>query len=246
MKDYCIYRFTYKENITIFLQGFVIILILGYMFYQSAFGVIILSPAVLFYRKEKRNKRIAEQKWQLNIQFKDSIQSLSAALSSGYSVEHAFSEVYQDLQLLYDEDTFIMQELTYIINQLRMNITVERILSDFGERSGIDDIISFAEIFTAAKRSGGDLIKIIKTTGNTIGDKIEVKREIITLITAKKYEASIMKIIPLGILCYLTISSPGFLDPLYHNLPGIAIMTVLLGCYAGAYFMAEKIVAIEV
>jgi len=246
IEDYNTYHFTLKENITVILQGILIITVLGGLFYQSIFGILFLSPIIILYRKAKIKQRISTRKWQLNMEFRDGILSLSAALGAGYSAEHAFEEARRDLKLLYQEEAHIMQEFSYLINQIRMNITTEKALIEFGERTGVEDIISFAEIFATAKRTDGDLIKVIKTTSNTISDKIEVKREIITLVTAKRYEANIMKLIPMGILCYLYFSSPGFLDPLYHNFFGVAVMTILLSCYLCAYLLIEKIVAIEI
>jgi tight adherence protein B len=127
-----------------------------------------------------------------------------------------------------------------------MNQPVEVILKDFADRSGIDDIKNFAEVFDTAKRTGGDLIKIIRSTGNIIRDKIEVKREIITMITAKKFESNIMNLIPFGIIVYLRMFSPDFLSPLYHNLFGILFMTAILVIYYGISRIAMKITSIEV
>lgn len=45
----------------------------------------------------------------------------------------------------------------------------------------------------------------------------------------------------MGILLYVGNSYPGYFDPLYHNLEGIAIMSVCLGLYLAAVFMGEKI-----
>jgi tight adherence protein B len=59
-------------------------------------------------------------------------------------------------------------------------------------------------------------------------------------------EANIMKGIPVLILIYLSLSSPGFLSPLYHNVFGVIVMSVLLLFYLGAYLVIERIVAIEV
>ena len=246
IEDYNSYHFNFKENIKYLVQGALIASVFGILFYQSIFGIIFLSPIIFFYCKAKRKQQMKNRKWQLNLEFRDGILSVSAALNAGYSAEHAFEEAWKDLRLLYKKNSLIMKEFSYLINQIRMNITVEKALSDFGERTGIEDIISFAEIFSTAKRTGGDLIKVIKSTSNAINDKIEVKREIITLITSKKYEANIMNLIPIGILCYLYFSSPGFLDPLYHNLFGVIVMTLLLGCYLGAFLLSEKIMAIEV
>ncbi len=246
IEDYRYYRFTRTENIRCFLQGILFISALGYLFYHTVFAVLLLSPLVMVFRRKKREQRMEERKWKINQEFKDGIISLSAALSSGYSAENAFEEAWKDLKLLYKEDALIMREFSYIINQIRMNITVEKALNEFAERTGVEDILNFAEIFSTAKRSGGDLIKVIRSTANAISDKVEVKREIITMVTAKKYEADIMKIIPLGIIFYLQFFSPGFLDPLYHNILGKMVMSILLIAYLCAYYLADKIVAIEV
>jgi tight adherence protein B len=246
IKDYNAYHFTLKENIVVTFQGLTIVVILGFIFYQNIFGILVLSPTIILFRKAKKRQWTANRRWQLNIEFRDAILSLSAALGAGYSAENAFEEAWKDLKLLYEDNSMIMQEFSFLINQIHMNISVEKALMDFAERTGVEDILCFAEIFSTAKRTGGDLIKIIKTTSNTISDKIEVKREIIALSSAKKYEANIMKLIPIGILYYLYFSSGGFLNPLYHNLFGISIMSILLCCYLGAILLADKIITIEV
>jgi tight adherence protein B len=228
------------------LIGILIVIVLGILFYRNIFGIVCLSPLIIYIRKSKVKSMIKDRKWKLNLEFKDGILALSAALEAGYSSEHAFEEACRDLQRIYLEDSMIIREFTYIINQIRMNITIEKALKDFGERTGVEDIISFSEVFNTAKRTGGDLIHVIRITSNVISDKIEVKREIITLITAKRLEANIMKLIPVLILIYLSVSSPGFLDPLYHSLFGIAVMTIFLVFYLGAFLIIDKIVAIEV
>ncbi|MDF2513010.1 MAG: putative rane protein [Herbinix sp.] len=244
--DYNIYHLSKKENICYCLQGALIVIILGILFYRSILGILFLMPFIYFYQKYQIKNQLKNRKWKLNLEFKDGIQAISAALEAGYCAENAFEEAYKDLGQIYTDDAMIQKELSYVVNQLRMNITVEKALIDFAERSGLEDIKSFADVFSTAKRSGGDLINIIKVTSSMIGDKIEVNREIITLISAKRLEANIMKVMPLFILVYLSISSPGFLDPLYHNLLGILVMSVFLLCYLSAFLVIDKIIRIEV
>lgn len=246
IENYSIYRFSPGEFIKYLLQGMLITAIVGELFYRSLISVIPLSPIIIIYLKTKKKELISKRRWKLNLEFKDAITGLAASLSGGYSAEHALNDALKDLYLLYDSNSMIIKEFTFLVNQLKMNITIERALMDFGERTGIDDIISFAEVFTTAKRTGGDLVGIIRSTSNTINDKVEVKREIITMLAGKKYEAGIMKVIPLAIILYLSVSSPGFLEPLYHNVLGIAIMSILLLIYLGAYMLSEKIIAIEI
>jgi len=246
VENYNIYRFTFRERLKVILEGLLQTAILGYMFYKSLWGIIILSPLCYLHFLKKRNDLIDKRKWQLNIEFRDGINSLSAALNAGYSAEHAFMEAVKDLKKMYPKGSMIINEFAYIANQIKMNITVEKALSDFANRCGIDDIISFAEVFATAKRAGGEITQIIKFTGNIISDKVEIKREIMTLIAAKKFEATIMKYVPVGILFYLSCFSPDLLKPLYHNLFGIIIMTILLGIYLFTYRLIDKIVSIEV
>lgn len=219
---------------------------IGYLFYHHLIGILLLTPLLYLYLKHKKISLIKDRKWRLSLEFRDGILALSAALEAGYSAENAIEEAKKDLNRIYQEDAMILQEFTYMTNQIHMNMTVEKALEDFSVRSGIEDIQSFSEVFSTAKRTGGDLINVIKLTGNIINDKTEVKREIITLITAKRMEANIMKAIPLLILVYLSVSSPGFLDPLYHNVFGVIVMTVLLFLYLAAYLVIDRIVAIEV
>lgn len=246
VNDYNKYDFTLKENVKCIGQGVVVVFLFGILFYRNILAILFLSPLIYYYRKIKARGLINSRRWKLNLEFRDGITALSAALEAGYSAENAFEEALRDLQQLYDKDALIIQEFSCIYNQIRMNITIEKALSDFADRTGIEDIQSFAEVFSTAKRTGGDLINVIKISSNVINDKIEVKKEIRTLITAKRLEANIMKLMPLLILAYLSVSSSGFLNPLYHNIQGILIMTVFLFCYLGAFLLIDRIIAIEV
>ncbi len=235
-----------KETLADLLEGVARISLIGFLFYRSAFACLLLCPGIYLHLQKKRKERIARNQWKLNLEFRDGLAAISAALSAGYSAENALVEALKDLSLIYPRNAMILKEFAFMNNQIRMNITVEKALNEFGERSGIEDIISFAEVFSTAKRTGGDLIQVIRSTSATLNDKLEVKREILTLITAKKLEAEIMKSVPLGIIGYLTLSSPGFLTPLYHNLLGVTIMTILLFLYLGAMKAVNKIISIEV
>lgn len=246
MIDYTKYHWEKREFLTQFLQNMVLFCGIFYLFYRSLWIIILAVPMSYFAIKRKEKNLLENRKWQLNMEFKEAILSLCAALNAGYSIENAFAEAIKDLHLLYGEDSYIIPEFEYILYQIQMNQTVENVIEEFANRSGVEDISNFSEVVTTAKRTGGDLIKIIRTTGKTIGDKIEIKREIKTLITAKKFEAKIMNVIPLGIILYLLVTSPGFLDPLYHNFIGIVTMTTALFAYGVAYIWAEKIMDIPV
>lgn len=217
-----------------------------YLFYQSIVVVLfafILSVVLL---KNKTQDLLKKRKWEFTLEFKDGIISLSNSLNVGYSIENAFLEAIRDLSAIYPKDSYIIQEFQTIILRLKRNETIEDILKNLSERWNIEDVSSFVEVFITAKRTGGDIMKIIRSTSHNIGDKIEVKREIKTLISAKELEVKIMCTMPAAMIVYMWLFSPEFLKPMYHNVLGITIMTILLGIYAVAYSLANYMIQIEI
>ena len=99
---------------------------------------------------------------------------------------------------------------------------------DFAEESKVEDIIYFAEIFRYAKRSGGDLISIIRNTTQIIQQKEEVLSEIDTIISGKRMEQRVMSIIPAAIVVYLKFTAAEFIQPLYGNVYGAVMMTEIM------------------
>ena len=83
---------------------------------------------------------------------------------------------------------------------------------------------------------------IIDSAARTITEKLRVREEIVTLITAKQLEETIMAFIPAGIILYLNFAFDGFLDVLYDGVPGRVVMTVCLAVYAAAVAMGWYIV----
>lgn len=244
--DYNVYVMTTKEKIKCYIQGIIVIGIVLWIFYQSILIILIGSPLAYIFVKQQCKKKCRDRKWELTLQFREGVQALVAALSTGYSIENAFIQAIKDLRLLYVNETMITQEFEYIVYQIQMNIPVENALEDFARRSTVDDIKSLSEVFATAKRTGGDLVKILRSTSRMIGDKIEVTREIVTMMSSKKFEANIMSFIPIGIILYMKVSSPGFLDPLYHNIIGGLVMSVSLVIYMVSFTLMNRILAIEV
>lgn len=216
------------------------------LFYRSWIAFLLFAPGFLFFYKERKKRYINIVKKDLSIQFLTGMQSVSAALTAGYSVENAFNEALQEMEKIYSKEAIIIQEFSYITYQLKMNRNLEELLLDLANRCQMEDIRNFAEVFSAAKRTGGDLIVIIRNTVLGISQKEETRMEIETCLSAKRLEQRIMSGVPFMILIYVGITSPGFLDSMYHNPLGIGVMSGCLGVYLLAFLWGRKIVDIEV
>lgn len=186
-------------------------------------------------RKREKSKE------ELAAQFKECIVSVSASLRAGYSVENAFIDCINDMELMYGERSPICLELQLIRRGLSINISIEELLMDLGKRSNVEEILQFAEIFSIAKRNGGNTTEIIGNTTEIIGKKMEMKQEIETVLSGKKMELNLMRGMPFLILFYVEMTTPGYFDVLYHNLAGVFIMTVCLAAYLGAYLLGDSV-----
>ncbi len=245
-KDYNEYHFIMQDWVEYVLRVLVKGMLICYLFYDSFDALIILIPLGAFDYRIMKKKKIYQQKKELTLQFKEMIEALATALSAGYSLERSFEEAEKDLRLIYSSQAHIFRELDGILEGLKMNIPLEQHLTDFGRRSGVDDITNFANVVTVAKRSGGNLVKIIQKTVNSISDKLAVEEEIDTLIAAKKYEERIMMVMPYAIILYLRLTSGEFFDVLYHNIMGAMLMTIFLILIHIADLWAQRIMEIEV
>ena len=92
----------------------------------------------------------------------------------------------------------------------------------------------------------GRMDKILDDTVRRIRERIDTEQEIETAQAARKYEQQIMSLVPVGIILYLRFSFPGFVEQLYGNPTGIAIMSICLGIYLLAWWLGKRMVRIRV
>lgn len=220
--------------------------ILGLLFYRHILAILLMGCILGIYacREEKRRVWSGRQQ-EITLQFREGLQGISSSLSAGYAIENAFEEARKDLILLYGENSILEQEFLGITKQLRLNRPIEQVLYEFAEKWDTEDIRHFSQVFRTAKRTGGDLIAITHATSEKISQKIEIQREIQTMLAGKKMEGRIMSVIPLGLILYFWVSSPGFLDCFYLS-AGRIVSTILLLVYLAAYRWSERICDIQV
>ncbi|MFR8547885.1 MAG: type II secretion system F family protein [Lachnospiraceae bacterium] len=244
--DYRIYRLSASECVRFEAIYLLLDVAVSYLFFESALVFVLLLPGSVWFIREcskMLQKRRAEQ---IKKQFMDGIQMMAASLQAGYSAENALRESIKELVKVYEPNAIIIREFRLISAQLSMSRSLEELFLDFGRRSAVDDIRSFAEVLLTAKRSGGDLLAVIRNTVFCIRQKQETLQEIETSLSGKIMEQNIMSMIPIFILAYIKLTSPGFLDVMYGNLTGTAVMTICFLVYVGAYFWGKRIVRIEV
>lgn len=226
--------------------GVLYLAVLNYVFYRSMVLFALSLPgalaAPLLAKKELKKKRLRR----LRLEFRDAILAVSAGLDAGYSVENAFESAEKEMERVHGRDSMICGELSLLLSRLKFNRTLEEALEDFADRSTLTDVRSFSEVFLAAGKSGGELMKIIGRAAGTIGEKIRIEEDIRVATASRRMEQRIMSAVPICIVFYMETASPGFFAPLYETAFGRVLMTACLAVYLTACALSAKILEIAV
>ncbi|MCL6458219.1 MAG: type II secretion system F family protein [Gorillibacterium sp.] len=220
---------------------------IGLLFYANIWVASFFFFSGFFYPRLMMKNKVKKQREQFSSQFRQLLYSLSSLLSAGRSVENAFRDAASDLKMIYpDPKTAILLELERIVRKLEHGENIELALSDLSKRTGLEDIRNFADVFTICKRTGGNLVEIVRRTSNILADKMEVKQDIAVMMAQKRFESRVLGAAPIVVVAFLSFSSPDYMAPLYGNMQGVTIMTVAVVALCVCMWISEKIMDIEI
>lgn len=261
--NYKVYYMKPIEKLMYFLIAFVIGAAVGYLFYggigQDEFG----NPTKLTYIMNTvissavgigagiafipiRTKQIIKKRQDaLKTQFRDMLESLTTSLGAGKNVSDSFKSIYDDMKVQYEEDAYILKELEIILSGMTNNVDIEDILMDFGIRSGIEDIQSFANVFKICYRKGGNIKDTIRSTHEILSDKMEIAEDIETIVTGSKNEQNIMIVMPILLIAMMKMMSEDFAAN-FTTVSGIISTTVAVIMFISSYFIGKAVLDIKV
>lgn len=246
LPDYTVYRLSPKQRIVSFAAAAAVLFAIGYLFYQHIAFAVLLSCGGALYPRIRQKSLLAKRRAELGSQFKQALYSLASSLAAGRSVENGFREAIQDLQLLYpDMQTDLIREFKVICFRLENGEPIERAIQDFSRRAAIEDITNFADVFTTCKRTGGDLVEVVRRTSTMIGEKLDIQQEISVMVAQKRFESKAVMAAPFLFIAFLNVSAPDFLEPM-RGMAGYIVSTVALLALGACYWLIAKIMDIQV
>jgi tight adherence protein B len=239
--DYSVSPSGVFDHIAAFLIGFAAGFAVMFIFYKivllSVIGGALVGAVWIFV---SMNGSINKRKRKLRIQFYDLLEALSVSMRAGNPVSKALQSAREDLLLIYPDDSDIITELSIIIGKFQNSVPLADSFADFAERSGIDDIASFATIYATIEGKSNRADEIVRETQTIISDKMEIELEIETLMTAAKSEVNIMLFMPLVILGVIGYAGAGFMDAIYTTTVGRLVSTGGLVVFIISFIMARK------
>ncbi len=221
--------------------------LVAFLFYDLWWmSAVLFIPVSIFNGKRFLGKQKKEFEKRFSLEYKDFLRNLISGLETGFSVENAFSEAERVHRKLYENDSVLIDELHAINASVGLRMPVEKAFEAFSRKYPYEEVLSFASIFSFGKRLGGNYVENLRTTAKKLEEKVELKQDIAATFAEKQLELSIMSLMPMGIILYMRLGSPHFMEPVYHNPLGFVIMTACIAVYVAAVLIGGRVVDIEV
>ena len=234
------------DHILAFFIGLALGFAVTFIFYKAV--ILSIVAGVIFgviYIFTASQSAVRKRKTKLRVQFFDLLEAMSVAMRAGNPPLKALESAREDLSLIYTEDSDIIVELNIIIARFNNAVPLAEVFADFGNRSGLEDINSFASVYATIEGKSSRADEIVRETQQIIADKMEIEMEIDTLMTAAKSEVNIMLFMPLIVLGIVGYAGAGFMDAIYTTPVGRIVATGGLLIFIVSLIMARKFASVK-
>lgn len=203
-------------------------------------GVLIAVPAGWLAMRLIVSARISRRRAAFAEQLPDMLQVLAGSLKSGFSLPQALDAVIR-------EDTQpIAGEFSRALAETRIGGELEAALDRVADRMDSKDLRWSVLAIRIQRSVGGNLVEVLRTTGETMRERSAVRRHVRALSAEGRLSAYILIALPILLGAFLFLTRGSYMRPLYTTPLGLAMMTtavVLVG--VGSVWM-RNVVKVEV
>ncbi len=224
------------------------IFIVSVVFLKNIFLAVGLSGVSLYYPKHKLKEEKNKKRERLNIQFRDAMMSVANSLRAGNSLQTAIERCQEDLARIYrhEKNCPIIAEWEIMISELKLGKPLDEVLHSFKDRMDMEDVDTFVNSANIIMRKGGNMTEVLGNVATTIGDRIEVKRDIQTLTAGKRSEAKLLTLMPIVLVGIIMMLSPDYLAPMYDKPLGKMLAALGFLMLIANYFIGKSIINIDI
>lgn len=184
--------------------------------------------------------RISRRRAAFADQLPDVLQVLAGSLQSGFSLPQALDAVVR-------EDTQpIAGEFSRALAETRIGGELETALDRVADRMHSNDLRWSVEAIRIQRSVGGNLVEVLRTTGETMRERASVRRHVRALSAEGRLSAYILIALPILVGSFLFLVRDSYMRPLYTTPLGLAMMTVGLVLVVVGSMWMRNVVKVEV
>jgi tight adherence protein B len=185
-------------------------------------------------------QRVGRRESQFLSQLPDTLQLLAGSLQAGYGFMQAIDTVAKEAQ------PPASTEFSRVLAESRLGMPVDEALNSMADRVGSEDFRWVVLAINIQRQVGGNLAALLTTVANTLREREQLRRQINVLSAEGRLSAIILVALPFGLVGYISVVNPGYLQQLTSATIGkimIGVGLLLIG--VGIVWM-RKIIKIDV
>lgn len=175
-----------------------------------------------------------------NLQMVDGLNLMANAMKSGLSVVQALGIVVEQMP------NPMSQEFNLVLSENKVGVSVEEAFDNLAKRVNCEDVEMFVTAVNILKETGGNLAETFDTIVYVIRERLKVENKIKSLTAQGYYQGMMLLMIPPLLGLYFGFSEPGFMDPMFENPFGWAILTAIIIFEVAGYFVIQKVIKVDV
>ena len=169
----------------------------------------------------RRKRAFAEQ-------LDSTLQMMAASLRAGYSLLQAVQAMGAEA------DSPTKDEFSRVLNETRIGRPLNDSLIEVSNRMGSEDFNWVAQAIAINREVGGNLADVLDGVARTIRERNQLHRQVASLASEGKLSAVILMALPFGVVAFLTIANPGYLNRLFTTTIGwmitsAAVVMLIIG-----------------
>lgn len=186
------------------------------------------------------NIHIARRRQDFSNQLGDVLSMISNAMRSGFSFMQAMDLIAKEMK------PPVSIEFFKTIAEIRLGSSTETALLNMGKRSQSSDLDLVITAVLIQRQVGGNLAQILDTIGNTINDRIKMKREIKTLTAQGRLSGYVLGVLPFFLAGVILTLNPNYMDPVFDEPLAYVILGGGIVWQFIGFLLIQKIVNIDV
>lgn len=220
-------------GLTIILVIIAIILNKGAIFKIGALiAGIILPPIVISKKREQQLERF-------DVQLGETIMIISNSLRGGFTFEQSLAAVSKDLP------DPIGSEFRKIVREIELGEKLETTMGEVAEKMESEDMKLMNTAIAIQRQVGGNLADVLDNIGETIRERITMKKNIKTLTSQGEISGKVIAVLPVILIVMISLVNPEYMEPMFNTTLGYVLLGLSAFLEITGYIIIKKLINIE-
>lgn len=191
-----------------------------------------IPPIIVSRTKAKRVELFSKQ-------LGEALPIIGNSLRSGFTFQQSMENIYNNMP------EPLAYEFGKTIREMHYGMPFEEALLRLGTRMNNKDLDLLISAVMIQGKVGGNLAELIEIIGDTIKDRVKIKRDIKTVTSSGRLSGIILGVLPIALVLLLLVINPRYLMGFFSSSLGIIMVFVAIAMEIVGFLVILKITNIK-